>query len=205
MNASGFGSAAAPAKAAFGGTVGTTTGTSGTETGVTDAEGFFSRLTTDATAGRTPHWDFQNAAGMTWTQHNPSMTWQFRTGSDITTIRIWFALVDSAFTNSDAQAARKGVGMRYSSVAGDTGWMVWYSDGTTQTVGSQITTIAASTLYTATISVAGSTTTVTVNGTSQSFTTPSITSVGLWGSLFFIPTAASARSMDLASGYLHRN
>lgn len=96
-----------------------------------------------------------NSDTQTWAQHLPFCEVKFRTSSDITSFRLIFALKTSTafLAGSDDQSGRIGVGMRYSTVAADTGFMTWTSNGTVQTVGSQIAAIAASTIYTASIDV----------------------------------------------------
>jgi hypothetical protein len=125
-----------------------------------------------ATAGSTAG----NQAGQTisgalcWLDHEPTLEVKFRTGSVITNVRYYVLLTDlfSALPpNNDALQARRGVGFRFSTIAGDTGWVPWTADGTTQTIGATCSpAMAANTTYIlrCTVSVGAGTATMSVNG-----------------------------------------
>ena len=83
------------------------------------------------------------------TLFGPTTDFLIRTGADISNMRIWCMLVNTATNNSDSLggAAGSGVGFRYSTVAGDGGWVGVTRDGATQTVSAAVASIAASTNY----------------------------------------------------------
>lgn len=58
----------------------------------------------------------------------------FKLPSSVTSRRVWIGLGSTTMSDSDT-AAGHFVGVRYSTVAGDAGWMPVSRDGTTQTVG----------------------------------------------------------------------
>lgn len=99
---------------------------------------------------------------------------RIRTGGDITNIRIWLGFCSGAFTNVDTFAAN-GIAIRYSTVAGDGGWVgVCRSVATgLQSVTATITGIAINTKYNINITVSGNGTlvTFTVNGNQQTLAT----------------------------------
>lgn len=78
--------------------------------------------------------------------YDPIVEWLIKTDSTISSIRIWIGLASADVTNSDT-ASGSFIGFRYSTVAGDAGWMPVNRDGTTQTVGTAIGTVQASTVY----------------------------------------------------------
>lgn len=82
-------------------------------------------------------------------QHDPTRTVLIRTGADITNIRIWSVLTSANPTDADDMGgAKEYMGFRYSTVAGDPGWVgVTRNAATGQTVSTIVAAIAASTLY----------------------------------------------------------
>ena len=83
------------------------------------------------------------------TLFGPTTDFLIRTGADISSVRIWCMLVDTATNNSDnlGGVGGSGVGFRYSTVAGDSGWVGVTRDGATQTVSAAVAGIAVSTEY----------------------------------------------------------
>src|SRR5262249_27074020 len=67
-------------------------------------------------------------------------------GATITNARFWFGLTSSAFTASDT-APGDCAAFRYSSIAGDGGWVGVVRDGTTQSVSGTVATASGSTQY----------------------------------------------------------
>lgn len=99
-----------------------------------------------------------------------TLTLVIRTGASLAALRFWFGLTSSNFTNSDT-APGSTVAFRYSTVAGDTGWVGVTRDGATQSVTAQVAAIATSTRYKLKIRVSGSTVYFSVNdGTEVSAT-----------------------------------
>lgn len=201
-------SGAAPTLVQTGWTAGNSIGGGATSNTLLDTGGYWWRVITSATGGESIAHTHPSSGGWTYTDHNPTGKWRFRLGSDITNVRIWVALVNSNFTNADDQSARKGFGVVYSTVRGDTGWMTWKSDGTTQTVGSQVAAIAASTIYSITVSLSGGdggTVTIDINGTTATFTAPSIASISLHSEIRLITTTASTKELDFEAVYGERS
>lgn len=159
---------------------GLTLSSAGTQTIVTDSTTVWSRNTTGAA-------DTTNVAGATfplaqpsWLQHNPNVAVQIRTPSNITNIRLLFVLsnrVPSGNTDDLAGVSGdKGIGIRYSTVAGDTGWTAFTLDGTVTAVGPTIASISASTVYLLQMqsgaATVGEDTTFSVGATSVTMPTP---------------------------------
>lgn len=141
-----------------------------------------------------------------WLDHLPKAMCHFRTGPDISGIRIYFFISDAATfpASSDSLTARKGVGIRYSTVASDTGWMPWTSDGTTQTIGTKIANIAASTQYSLEVEVT-STTSARMRVNDSAYQTVTIGSGALGTAcrvqVVVTTTAASIKILDFGSMY----
>lgn len=75
------------------------------------------------------------------------VSFRFQTGSSLAVCRWYIGNFSGAPTNTDTLGATKAVGLRYSTVAGDAGFVPISSDGTTQTVAASILAIATSTDY----------------------------------------------------------
>lgn len=124
------------------------------QTVVVDSVAAWDRFTTAAGAGSQA--GIRSGADWVWLDHLPILETVIRTGSVLSNVRIFIFISNAAAlpTNSDDQHALKGVGLRYSTVAADPGWMGWTADGTTQTLTvAQVANIAASTVYAIKISV----------------------------------------------------
>lgn len=78
--------------------------------------------------------------------YSPMYSCVFKTGSVITNTRLWVGFISATLTNADDQAGSYAA-LRYSTVAGDTGFVPIVDNGTTNTVGSTIGTVAANTQY----------------------------------------------------------
>lgn len=78
--------------------------------------------------------------------HDPVFETLVKTDATITTQRLWVGLTTADQTNSDT-AAGSFIGFRWSTVAGEAGWIPVLRDGTTQSTGTAIGTVAASTTY----------------------------------------------------------
>jgi len=175
-------------------------------TAIVDTFARWIRFTTGAVAGNQA--GFVTTAAIMWLDHAPTLEIKFRTGASLANVRLFFFISNAgaAFpANSDALQALKGVGIRYSTVAGDTGFMPWTADGTTQTIGTVIAPIAASTIYSLKIVVApgGASASMSINGG-----TPQTVAIGAaaLGTNMFIQfcvtnTAAAAKIMDWTAIY----
>jgi hypothetical protein len=112
---------------------------------------------------------------MCWLDHNPTLRIKIRTGASVAAVRYWIIFNNNAgafLSNSDNQAALKGFGLRFSTAAGDAGWVPWTSDGTTQTIGGSILAVAASTVYTITMKLTGTAIAYTINASTGTATLP---------------------------------
>lgn len=78
---------------------------------------------------------------------NPTLDVFLRTGSDLAHMRIWVGWFATTPPNADTISSTGGAAFRYSAVAGDAGWTPCTWDGTTQTTGAAIGTIATDTEY----------------------------------------------------------
>lgn len=92
--------------------------------------------------------------------------------------RLWIVLADIAggnWTNADAQGGRFGVGLRYSTAAGDTGWKAWSGNGAgaqTLTLLNPLITPALSTVYTISIRVINGGTSAVIKVNNSQVTIP---------------------------------
>lgn len=143
--------------------------------------------------------------------HDPKCICYFRTGADITTIRNWIGFSSAAFTNVDTHAGHT-VAVRFSTVAGDTGFVGVTRDGTTQSVTSAMGTYAANTIYRVTIEVLSGVATFTVaditNGTSSSASLSAnlpTAATDLLYCNYLIATAAAARTWQVGRYYFEGN
>jgi hypothetical protein len=173
-------------------------------TGVTDASSHWSRYTTGNVSGNQAGYRF--SADWAWLDHLPKINAHIRTGSTVAAVRIMLFLSNvggALISNADDQHLLKGVGIRYSSPFPDSGWVGWTSDGTTQTIGSLITTIAASTVYNVVIEVTSTTSvTFTVNGSTQTMSVPSgALGTAMRLNLQVTTTAAVVKDLDISAVY----
>lgn len=180
---------------------------SGTVTAVTDTTSNWIRHATSTVAGN--NGGIRYTADLCWLDHLPLIRVYLRTGAAITNTRWWITLNNGAAVtgNSDDQHALKGVGIRYSTGAGDGGWVPWTSDGTTQTIGSTITTVAVSTIYLLEIKVtATNSVTLTVNGSSQTVAVPAgALGTGMRLNAQVTTTDTVSKTLDLSAHYAETN
>lgn len=177
----------------------------GASTAVTDSTSQWLRWSTTGGAGNQN--GFRSNADWAWLDHLPKVNFHIRTGSVITLLRLQLAItnVGAGFiTNADDQHLLKGVGIRYSTPAGDTGFTAWTADGTTQTVDtSPIAAIAASTVYSISIE-ATSTSNVnfTVNGVTRSLSLPAAAlGTAMRINAQVTNTTGVAKDLDIAAMY----
>lgn len=78
--------------------------------------------------------------------YRPIFACRFMTGSNISGQRIYIGIAGATPANSDTLTT-SFIGIRYSTVAGDTGFMAVTCDGTTQTLGTSLATVFADTTY----------------------------------------------------------
>lgn len=97
-------------------------------------------------------------------RHSPDLVVVMRTGSSLANLRFWVGFIQVATQNVDNLSTTKGMLFRYSSVAGDPGWVAVTSNGTSQTVSAKIADIATNTRYILRIRCSGSSVFFSVNG-----------------------------------------
>lgn len=99
------------------------------------------------------------------------ITMVIRTSTDIGNIRFWFGMAAAAGTNSDSYGGvgtlGRFVGFRYSTVAGDGGWVGVNNNATTQSNTATVGSIATSTKYKLRIRSTGSQSFFSVNGSAE--------------------------------------
>lgn len=165
-------------------------GTGSGQAGVTDAAGYWDRITAGTDSGQEARLETPGNLPFAYISHNPTMIWNMRTGPVITGYRLHIGLLDAIahWPNSDTTAIA-GVGVRYSSAVDGGGWVPYYSDGVTRTIGAPITAINPSTVYVIKISLlVGGTATISINGSTVSFTIPAIPpTLGLKGEARLFP------------------
>lgn len=98
--------------------------------------------------------------------NDPILEFVIKTSTPITQIRIWILMSDTATSGSadDLGGTSKYMGFRFSTVAGDGGWVGVCRDGTTQSVTATVAAIAASTQYKLKIRKSGSSVFFSVDG-----------------------------------------
>ncbi len=125
--------------------VGTTSTGFGTGSNTTDSVSGLTKFATAATAG-----SFAGLESTAFTElpidSNAIFSAVIKTDTDISNQRLWIGLQSATLLDADNQSG-SGVSFRYSTVAGDTGWRAIVDDATTQTVSSNIGTVAVSTYY----------------------------------------------------------
>lgn len=166
-----------------------------------DANDTLTSYTSDATTG--------SSAGVNSTSfavvrpaYSPVAEFGIKTGSDLTAQRIWIGMDEGWASSVDTRGAAFA-GFRFSSVAGDTGWTPITNDGTTQTDGTTIGTVAINTYYRLRIRVDVNLSTVYFsvnNGAEQAISTtfpPSATDMNVLAMLTV--TTNSARTLLIGS------
>ena len=131
-------------------------------------------------------------------QHDPERVVVIRTEGSLANLRIWSILSNGAPTNADdLGGALEYMGFRYSTVAGDPGWVGVVRDGSTQTVTGIVAAIAVDTVYKLRTRKVGSTVYFSVNGGAEVTATTNLPTatieMGWYDSLF--TTEAVAKSL----------
>lgn len=78
---------------------------------------------------------------------SPVIEFYMKTGSDISSTRLWFTIQDGGSSLNADTLVSPSIGFRYSTAAGDTGWVPVLADGVSQTVGSSFGALAINTVY----------------------------------------------------------
>lgn len=99
-------------------------------------------------------------------RHGPTFIAVVRTSASLANVRVWIGLTDTVPTNADNFGSGRYVMFRYSTVAGDGGWVGVARNGSGQTVTATVAAIATDTDYLLKIRVAsdGATAYFSVNG-----------------------------------------
>lgn len=195
-----FDTRAAAATLAASGIVAPTISGTTTASASNDTDSTYINLLSGAVAGNSAGF-FSTTYNLCRLSHNPIMRCLLRTGAagDLLNARFFVGFTSALLTTVDTIAgATEAAIIRYSTVAGDTGWTPVTKDATTQTLGSSIMAIAASTRYLFEIELdsANSRAIFTINNTAQviipSTLPASATELGLNFLLF--TTAAAAKN-----------
>lgn len=137
----------------------TVTGTGSGASSVTDSSDFWRRLTCGNAAGNQARINPNSSTTLVRLDWKPRFQCHIRTGSDVTNTRLFFGFSNSAITNVDTLATQALI-FRYSTVAGDTGFIGISSDGSAQNVSGNLGTVSANTEYILQIEVTSTTTAV---------------------------------------------
>lgn len=123
----------------------------GTAAANTTADRSMLKLTTGAVAGNMAGVVYQSGSGVggnVMIGNGFRFYVRLRTDTDISTLRFWVVLGSSASAVANSDGPNSAVGIRYSTVAADAGWMGVCSNATgIKTTTSELATIAVSTTY----------------------------------------------------------
>ena len=122
----------------------TTFGGGGTAAVTWDATGYYQDLFGVNAIGNEVHWWLNN--NFTFLDHLPLAQFRFRTYANVTNIRFWATLSQSSPGNNDSFTSN-GIAFRYSTVAGDTGFVPLVKGSGPQTLGTPIGAFTAATQY----------------------------------------------------------
>jgi hypothetical protein len=122
----------------------------GIQSAVSDARGNWSRFTTNTGAGNPG--GYSTFGRITRLEHEPYLFVRLRTGSSVTGLRLFagfytFPGGTASIPNAADTQTQPCAMLRFSTSALDTGFVPLAFDGTTQTLGSQMGTVAASEEY----------------------------------------------------------
>lgn len=152
-----------------------------------------------------------------WADHNPVWRTQlFTDAASIANTRFWGGLSQSAWADTDTPSTASGkcVGIRYSTVAGDTGFVAVCVDGSGQTTSSLIATVTANTQYILEIVVSATGTSAlftvynaagVVQGTPRTITTHIPTGQAFKSAIAIIPQTAGSRHWLFRGVYAEAN
>lgn len=115
-----------------------------------DANGWVQLITSGASSGNQAGGPFiaTGSGGDFWAEHSPTLLFRVRTGATTTSYRIVAGFSsNAAFSQSDANSAYHSAYFRYSTGAGDSGWVCVTANGSAATVSSQVAAFAADTAY----------------------------------------------------------
>lgn len=136
-------------------------------------------------------------------RHGPTFIAKVRTDSSITGVRIWIGLTQTVPANvDDLGGTSRYVMFRYSTVAGDGGWVGATRDGTTQSVTATVAAIAINSAYLLKIRVSsdGGTVYFSVNGGTEVSATANLPAgtITLGFAIEIVTTDANAKSLNIS-------
>lgn len=180
-----------------------------TATGTTNATqsggNFFITQTSAATTGQiadiTPSY-----YSITNVSTNPDFQIVLHTPASVANLRLWVGLISAAQTDSDTMTGH-GAMLRYSTVAGDAGWVPVTRNGSSQTVGTALTsTPTTSTVYRMRIRTidAGVTWRFSVNGGTETTQTGTVPATNLGWTLFVSTRENVGKRIGFARALLMR-
>lgn len=172
--------------------------TGGTLNRIQDASRTHWRCRTGAVAGNSAY--IASNFNILRDDYDFDMTIEVKTGASVADQRIWIGACDiNVFADSDTPATRF-VAFRYSTVAGDAGWLPVTRNAGVSTPGTAIGTVAADTWYKLRIRRVGSSAFFSVDGGAEqtiSTTVPTGTTAMGWGLVVYTRTAA-AKDLNIA-------
>lgn len=132
------------------------TGTWGIDTGLTSTSvtagrtyvtgsGWFNSISTGAVINTNAHYNSQTGQ-VRWYEDDLDLVYTVRTGSDLTSQRLWCGVTTASLTDTDS-AAGSNLFFRYSTAVPDAGWVGYTNDGAASSATSMIAAIAADTIY----------------------------------------------------------
>jgi hypothetical protein len=153
-----------------------------------------------------------NTASLTWNNwcrinHLPRYRIYMHTGASLDALRLWCGWTNATPAGLDDMSANHCAMFRYSTVAGDGGWVGVSSNGIAQSVTSTVATIATSTTYILDITVNSlSSISFSVNeGTPQEITTTISSGTNLVPWLSVETRSAATKSFFVSRLYLEAN
>lgn len=137
----------APSAAAGYVQVGISTTATGTLAYVFDSDGGWTQHTTAAGAGSQAYVELGGFNALR-PAYSPYCEFIVKTGGDVSAQRLWLGIGSARATNVDTLVTTQYIGFRFSTVAGDAGWIPILNDGTTQNAGAALTgAVAINTVY----------------------------------------------------------
>jgi len=156
---------------------------SGTPSADPQADGMYTLYSSVATSGQTAG-TIASSVNICQPRHNPRFVAYLRTGSNIAALRLWVGFNPTGiFGIGDTVSTLNTATFRFSTIAGDAGFRPMTSNGSTQTVGAAIGTVAINTAYKLEISIINGVAYFSVNDSAPiaiATTMPAPTTNWLW-------------------------
>ena len=171
---------------------GTPVETFDTAAAVNAVYGFGRRLNTSAVSGNGA--GITGSGAITMPQCDPTWTYIFQSGASVAAVRIWIVLSTGVTSDADELGAINYMGFRFSTVAGDAGWLGVTKDGATQALTAALgAAVTADTLYKLKLRKSGSSVFFSVNDgaeTEHTSNLPTATSQLTWRGFVYTQAAA---------------